>query len=55
MKQPGARSEDAALWDKRYRELYNEDERGNRNELVGKPTLESVLLAIQRLPSRLLW
>ena len=43
MKQLGARSEDVVLWDKGCKELYKEDERGNRNELLSKVKLSSRL------------
>jgi hypothetical protein len=46
MKQPGAGSEDAALWDKRCRELYNEDKKGNRNELLGEAKFGSWLRSL---------
>jgi hypothetical protein len=36
MKQSGAGSEDAALWDKQCRELYNKDKKGTLNKLLGK-------------------
>jgi hypothetical protein len=43
MKQLGARSEDVVLWDKGCKELYKEDERGNRNELLGEAKFGSRL------------
>jgi hypothetical protein len=47
MKQLDTGSEDAALWNKRYKELYNEDKKGDRDELLSEAKFGSWLRSLE--------